>query len=57
MALTKLENLVDPEVMADMIGATLPKRIKFTNIAGVDNTRSQSLNSRISARQKTWLKV
>lgn len=38
MSLTKLENLVDPEVMADMINGTLPKQIKFTGIAGVDTT-------------------
>lgn len=38
MALTKLENLVDPEVMADMVSAKLPKKIKFTPIARVDST-------------------
>lgn len=38
MALTKLTNLVDPEVMADMISATLPKKIKFAPIARIDTT-------------------
>ena len=38
MALTKLTNLVDPEVMADMISATLPKKIKFSPIARIDTT-------------------
>lgn len=38
MALTELKNLVDPEVMADMITATLPKKIKFSKLAKVDNT-------------------
>ena len=38
MPQTKLENLVNPQVMGDMISATLPKQIKFTNIAGVDTT-------------------
>lgn len=38
MAQTKLENLINPEVMADMISATLPKKIKFTPIAHVDTT-------------------
>ena len=33
MAVTKLENLVDPEVMAPMISAKLPKAIKLS-IAG-----------------------
>lgn len=38
MALTKIANLVDPEVMADMISATLPKKIKFSPIARIDTT-------------------
>lgn len=36
--LTKLTNLVDPEVMAQMISAELPKAIKFSAIAPIDNT-------------------
>lgn len=38
MAITKLINLVNPEVMADMISATLPKKIKFSPIAKIDRT-------------------
>lgn len=38
MAMTKLENLVNPQVMADMISATLPKKIKFAPIAYIDTT-------------------
>lgn len=38
MAQTKLTNLVNPEVMAQMISATLPKQIKFSKIAAIDNT-------------------
>ena len=36
--LTKLANLVNPQVMADMISATLPKKIKFSPIAKIDTT-------------------
>ncbi|HGZ4937608.1 TPA: N4-gp56 family major capsid protein [Enterococcus faecalis] len=36
--LTKLANLVDPEVMAPMISARLPKAIKFSGIAPIDTT-------------------
>ena len=36
--ITKLSNLVNPEVMAPMIAATLPKKIKFTPFAKVDTT-------------------
>lgn len=38
MALTKLENLINPEVMADMISAQLPAQLKFSKIAKIDNT-------------------
>lgn len=38
MAQTKLANLVNPQVMADMISAKLPKKIKFSNIAKIDTT-------------------
>lgn len=38
MAHTKLENLVNPEVMAQMVSAKLPKKIKFSPIAKVDST-------------------
>lgn len=36
--MTKLANMVNPEVMADMISATLPKKIKFSPIAKIDTT-------------------
>lgn len=36
--MTVLGNLINPEVMKDMISATLPKKIKFSRIAGVDTT-------------------
>lgn len=35
---TKLTNLVDPQVMADMISATLPYQLRFSKIASIDNT-------------------
>jgi len=37
---TKLTNMIDPEVMASMISATLPSKIKFAPLATVDNTLS-----------------
>ena len=38
MAETKLANLINPQVMADMIAAELPKKIKMAPFAVVDNT-------------------
>jgi N4-gp56 family major capsid protein len=38
MALSKLENMINPEVMADMISAQLPAQLKFTKIAKIDDT-------------------
>ena len=38
MAMTYLSNLVNPQVMADIISATLPKKIKFAPIARIDST-------------------
>lgn len=38
MAQTKLANLVNPQVMADMISASLPSKIKFAPLARLDDT-------------------
>lgn len=38
MTTTVLANLIDPEVMADLIEAQLPKAIKFSVIAPIDTT-------------------
>ncbi len=38
--MTKLSGLVNPQVMADMVSATLPKKIKFSPFAKVDTTLS-----------------
>ena len=38
MTQTKLSNIVNPEVMADMISANLPSKIKFSPLARIDTT-------------------
>lgn len=46
--ITLLANLVDPEVMAPMISAQLPKAIKFSSIAPIDTTLEGQLGSTIT---------
>ena len=36
MTQTKIEQMVNPEVLADMVSAKLPKMIKFTPLAYVE---------------------
>ena len=38
MSQTKISNLVNPEVMADIISAGLPTKIKFAPLAKIDST-------------------
>ena len=38
MAQTKLANLINPEVLADMVSAELPNAIRFTGVAPLDYT-------------------
>ena len=38
MAQTKITNLINPQVMGDMISATLPAMIKFSPLATIDTT-------------------
>lgn len=38
MTQTKLTNLINPEVMANMISASLPKAIKIAPLAKIDTT-------------------
>ena len=55
MALTKLENLVDPQVMADMVSAKLPKKIKFAPIARIDTTLVGTPGSTITVPKYAYI--
>lgn len=53
--LTKLQNLIDPEVMAAMISAQLPKAIKFSGIAPVDSTLQGQPGSTITVPKYKYI--
>lgn len=55
MATTKLSNLVNPEVMAGMISANLPKRLKFARIAKVDSTLSAIAGNTITVPKYAYI--
>ncbi len=55
MALTKLENLIDPEVMAPMISAKLAKAIKVTPFANIDNTLQGRPGSTITVPKYVYI--
>ncbi|MFV0519982.1 MAG: N4-gp56 family major capsid protein [Lachnospirales bacterium] len=48
MSQTKLGNLINPEVMGNMISATLKEKIKFSKIAKVDTTLSEQPGNTIT---------
>lgn len=55
MAMTKLSNLVNPEVMADIISANLPKAIKFTQFAKVDTTLEGQAGNTITVPKYAYI--
>lgn len=55
MAVTKLSNLVDPQVMADAISAELPEAIKFTGLARIDTTLKEVAGSTITIPRFSYI--
>lgn len=55
MGVTTLSNLIDPEVLADMVSATLPKKIKFAPIARVDSTLAGQPGSSIKVPKYLYI--
>lgn len=54
MTLTKFEHLINPEVMADMVSAKLPKLLKFTPLATVERTLVGQAGNTITVPQFTY---
>lgn len=55
MAMTKLENLINPEVMADMISAKIEKAIVVTPFAKVDTTLAGQPGSKITVPHYNYI--
>ncbi len=55
MPLTKIENLINPEVMADMISAKIDKKIVVTPFAKVDDTLSGVPGDTIKVPQYAYI--
>lgn len=55
MATTKLNNLINPEVMADMISAKLPRKIVVTPFATVDTTLQGVPGNTITVPQYAYI--
>lgn len=53
--LTRLQNLIDPEVLAAMISAQLPKAIKFNRIAPIDDTLQGQPGSTITVPKYKYI--
>ena len=55
MAMTKLENLINPEVMADMISAKVENAIVVTPYAKIDNTLAGGPGSEITVPRYNYI--
>lgn len=55
MAATKLENIINPEVMADMISAKLPKALKAKGFMKVDTTLTGKAGNTITVPQYAYI--
>lgn len=53
--ITKIENLIDPEVMSDMISAKLPNKIRVAPFAKVDNTLEGSEGDTITVPKYAYI--
>lgn len=55
MASTKVTDLIVPEVMADMISAKLPKKLRFTPLASIDTTLQGRPGNTITVPKWTYI--
>lgn len=55
MSLTKLENLINPEVMADMISAKIEQKINVSKIAKVDTTLQGRPGNEVTVPQYKYI--
>ena len=55
MVATKVADLIVPEVMADMISAKLPKKLRFTPLASIDTTLQGRPGNTITVPKWTYI--
>lgn len=55
MAITKLENIINPEVMGDMVSASLPKALKARGFMRVDTTLKGRAGNTITIPQYAYI--
>lgn len=55
MVATKVTDLIVPEVMADMISAKLPKKLRFTPLASIDTTLQGRPGNTITVPKWTYI--
>ena len=55
MALTKIEDMIVPEVMADMISAKVEKKVIISKIAKVDTTLSGQPGNEVTVPQYKYI--
>lgn len=55
MTVTKLDNLINPEVMADMIAANLPAKVKFAPLAEIDTTLVGQAGDSVTVPKWTYI--
>lgn len=53
--LTQLEQMIDPQVLADMISANLPKAIRFSAIAPIDTTLESRPGSTVTVPRYEYI--
>ena len=50
--ITKLSELIDPEVMGDMVSARIPKKLRVAPFAKIDDTLQDRKSTRLNSSHR-----